>query len=622
MKILGISGYYHDSAAAIICDNKILAAVQEERFTRIKHDAAFPTQSIIYCLQHAGVTLNELDAIVFYDKPFLKFERLLETYYNNAPKGFLSFVKAMPVWLKEKIFLKRLLIAELKKADESFNAGKAKFLFTEHHLAHAASAFYSSKFDEAAIVTIDGVGEWATASISKGTGKDITVIKELHFPDSVGLLYTSFTYFLGFKVNSGEYKLMGLAPYGNINAAQTKKFIDTIEKELVTIFDNGSIKLNQKYFNYTTGLRMIHADLWEKLFGMQLRQPGAVTTLSHCNLALAIQTVTEKIVLLIAKHAKELTAANNICLAGGVALNCVANGKLQRTGLFENIFIQPAAGDAGGALGAALAANHIYFKNERMSTEKASDHLHNAFLGPSFSDIDVEQTIRKYSAIGKMYSSEEERNKVIITYLQAGKIVGLYNGRMEFGPRALGNRSIIADAAQLDMQQKINLSIKFRESFRPFAAITTEEEVNEYFDYDGISPYMLLVHQVNKKWLHQLPENFADLAPLEKLSFPRSTLQAITHVDGSCRIQTCNKQENPAMWNLLEQYKKLTGKAILINTSFNVRGEPIVCTPGESYAGFMSTGMDMLVINNYIFVKHEQPEWKGELSQQKFSGID
>ena len=421
MKILGLSAYYHDSAAAIISGKEILAAVQEERFSRIKNDPGFPVQSIQYCIDYAGTTLNDLDAIVFYDKPFLKFERLLETYYVNAPKGFFSFIKAMPVWLKEKIFLRKIINAELKKIDPTFDRKKVKLLFTEHHLAHAASAFFASSFQEAAILTIDGVGEWATASISIGQDNNIKMLKEMHFPDSVGLLYSAFTYFLGFKVNSGEYKLMGLAPYGNIDATETKAFIDIIENKLVKIFDNGSIKINQEYFNYATGLTMVSNDMWEKIFGIKVRKPEDPITQSHCNLALAIQYITEKIVLLIAAHTKTITGADNICLAGGVALNCVANGKLQQKELFKNIFIQPAAGDAGGAIGAALAANHIYFGEKRMQSLTASDQMKNAFLGPEFSELDVMQMTRKYNAVFKKFESEKDRNQSIINFLSPEK---------------------------------------------------------------------------------------------------------------------------------------------------------------------------------------------------------
>jgi len=622
MNILGISCFYHDSAAAIICNNKLLAAVQEERFSRIKHDAKFPTQSISYCLTYAGITITELDAIVFYDKPFLKFERLLETYYKNAPKGLLSFIKSMPLWLKEKLFLKNILIKELRKIDPAFKASKVNFLFTEHHLAHAASAFFCSPFSASAILTIDGVGEWATASICKGDENKITILKEMHFPDSLGLLYSSFTYFLGFKVNSGEYKLMGLAPYGNIHSPQTSNFINIIENQLVHIYTDGSLKLDQRYFNYSTGLSMVKENLWEDLFGFSIRKNEDKITQSHCNLAMAIQQVTDKIVLLLAKHTKDITGADTICLAGGVALNCVANGKLHDSGLFKDIFIQPAAGDAGGSLGAALATNHIFYNFKRSNIDKGHDLMQNAFLGPEYSDIDILCMTRKYGAVFTRYSELEHQYKVVIDNLQKGKVIGIFRGRMEFGPRALGNRSIIANPTIVDMQNQINLKIKFRESFRPFAAVTTEEDAANYFNINGKSPYMLFVKSLKVKLCHTLPNNFDDMKMEEKQQVIRSEYPAITHVDGSCRIQTCNKIQNPFMWNLLEKYKVISGHALLINTSFNVRGEPIVCTPEEAYKGFMSTGMDMLVLNDFIFLKEEQPEWKDKLTHQIYSKSD
>lgn len=618
MKILGISAYYHDAAAAILCNNTILAAVQEERFSRLKHDANFPANSIQFCLKHSGLKLNELDAIIFYDKPFLKFERLLETYLDYAPKGFRSFVKAMPVWLKDKIFLRKVLSEELIKIDADFKIDKVKILFSEHHLSHAASAFYASPFNDAAILTIDGVGEWATASICTGSGTEIKILKELHFPDSLGLLYSSFAYFLGFKVNSGEYKMMGLAPYGNANSPQTKKFIALIEKELVTIFDNGSILLNQKYFNYATGLTMIHSALWKKLFGTSLRKPSDKIEQIHCNLALAIQLVTEKIIFSIARHVKKLTGADNLCFAGGVALNSVANGKLQKEKIFKNIFIQPAAGDAGGALGAALVANHIYFKQGRIAIETGKDAMQNAYLGPEYSDIEIMQTIRKYNAPYKKFD-DELRNKIVVDYFLQYKVVGWFQGRMEFGPRALGNRSILANPLSGDMQKNLNLKIKFREGFRPFAAVTTEEDVSVYFDCDKIpSPYMLFVHPVNERFRKTLPEDYCNFTMEEKLNTRKSVFSGITHVDFSCRIQTINKKENYALWELLNAFKSATGFALLINTSFNIRGEPIVCTPEEAYAGFMRTGMDVLVMNNFIFVKEEQPAWKETEDINKF----
>ena len=604
MTILGISCFYHDAAAAILQDGKIIAAVQEERFTRKKHDPDFPANAIAYCLLNAGTSLNKLDAIVFYDKPFLKFERLLETYYEHAPHGFLSFVKAMPVWLKEKLFIKNLLKKELKKIDPSFNAQKAKFLFTEHHLAHAASAFFASPFNDAAILTIDGVGEWATASLGIGNGNTIKILKELSFPDSVGLLYSSFTYFLGFKVNSGEYKLMGLAPYGNRNDAQTIHYTESITKELVTIFENGSVLLNQKYFNYATGLKMIHPLPWENLFGMKKRNPEETINQAHCNLALAIQTITEKIVLKMAAHAREITGNDKLCMAGGVALNCVANGKLQNAQIFSDIYIQPAAGDAGGALGAALAAHYIYFKKERSIT---GDAMQNSFLGPEFSVTEIHQTIRKFNAVGNEFNDKRDLINLVAKELMDGKVVGWFNGRMEFGPRALGNRSIIASPLVDDMQARLNQKIKFRENFRPFAPVTTSEDVAAYFNFSGKSPYMLLVHTIKDALRYPLPPAFDSYSPEQKLQYKKSVLPAITHVDFSCRVQTIDKAANEDFWNLLNAFKKASGYAVLINTSFNIRGEPIVCTPEEAYTCFMHTAMDILIMNNFVFLKEQQP---------------
>ena len=609
MKILGISGYYHDAAAALLINDEIIAAAEEERFTRIKHDSSFPANAIQYCLDEGGIGLNDLDAIVFYDKPFLKFERLLETYHRLAPSGIISFLKSMPSWLKEKLFFRKLLKNELLMIDPDFIYKKANILFTEHHLSHAASAFYPSPFEEAAILTIDGVGEWATASIGVGSGNSIKILKELHYPDSVGLLYSSFTYFLGFKVNSGEYKLMGLAPYGNKDAVQTKKFIKIIQSELVNIYENGSIRLHKKYFNYSGGLTMIHTELWESIFNMPIRKAADKITQDHCNLALAIQQVTENIVILMARHAKQITGSSHLCMAGGVALNCVANGLLQKMQIVDKIFIQPASGDSGGALGAALAGNYIYFNRERNIDHSSKDAMKNAYLGPSFSNSDIDRLLKKHQAVGRKYPSVEEINKIVAGYLQEGKVIGYVSGRMEFGPRALGNRSILASPLIADMQKTINLKIKFREGFRPFAAILAENEVAEYFDYNTVSPYMLLVHHINKAYCKELPENYQDLSMEEKLNTIKSVFPAITHVDMSCRIQSLHPSDHPELWSLLQAFKDLTGYAMLINTSFNIRGEPIVCTPEEAYAGMMRTNMDALVMNNYLFLRAEQPKW-------------
>lgn len=610
MLILGISCFYHDSAAAIIRNGEIIAAAQEERFTRIKHDASFPINAIEFCLGTAGLkTMDKLDAIVFYDKPLLKFERLLETYYTFAPKGLVSFIKSMPVWLNEKLFLKNIIHKELK-AFEGYKKGKVKLLFPEHHLSHAASAFYPSPYNNAAILTIDGVGEWATASICRGSGNSIEVLKELHFPHSLGLLYSAFTYFLGFKVNSGEYKLMGLAPYGNAKSARVKEYIDTIKKELVDIKDDGSILLNQHYFTYATGVRMVPDSKWEKLFSMHRRNPEDELAQQHTDLALAIQLVTEEVVLKMAAEAKKLTGSENLCLAGGVALNCVTNGKLQQSGLFKNIFIQPAAGDAGGALGAALAANHIYFGKERIVSEP--DSMKGAFLGPEFPDVTIKKMLRTFvpNAVYTHYTDSNALVKETARLLAEGNVIGWFKGRAEFGPRALGNRSILADPRNPEMQQKLNLKIKFREGFRPFAPSVKEEDAATYFNLKTTSPYMLLTTQVKAGKLKPLPANYTELSIAEKLSIPKSNLPAITHVDGSARVQTVSKATNLPYWQLLEEFEKLTGCGVLINTSFNVRGEPPVLTPEDAYTCFMRTGMDYLVIGNYLFAKNQQPEWK------------
>lgn len=604
MKTLGISCFYHDSAAALIIDGQIVAAMQEERFSRIKHDASFPTQAINFCLSKGGISLAELDAVVFYDKPFLKFERLLETYNNFAPKGLVSFSKSMPIWVQEKLFIKRIIHKELKQF-EGYKRNKIKLLFPEHHLSHAASAFYPSPYTEAAILTIDGVGEWATASIGKGYGNAISVLKELHFPQSVGLLYSAFTYYLGFKVNSGEYKLMGLAPYGNHGSADVAKYIDTIKKELVTICDDGSILLNQAYFSYATGLRMVPDAKWEKLFGIARRNPEGTITQAHCNLALAIQLVTEDIVLKMAAEAKRLTGSDTICLAGGVALNCVANGKLAQSGLFSNIFIQPAAGDAGGALGAALAAHYVYLKQERITQQP--DAMQGAQLGSAYTNLQVKQELDR---LGVVYTElpTNELCKETAKQIAASKVIGWFQGRAEFGPRALGNRSILADPRSEAMQQTLNLKIKFREGFRPFAPAVKTEKAAAYFELNGQSPYMLLTAQVaNRK---PLPDNFELLNIADKLAFAQSDLPAITHVDGSARVQTVAKETNPLFGQLLDCFEAETGCPVLINTSFNVRGEPPVASPYDAYRCFMQTGMDCLVIGNYLLIKEEQPVWK------------
>lgn len=609
-KILGISAFYHDSAAAIVVDGKVIAAAQEERFTREKHTEKFPTNAIIYCLNETGFDLDELDAIVFYDKPFLKFERLLETYYAFAPKGLVSFLTAIPVWLSEKLFLKKRIFDELKNVG-NYDKKKIKLLFTEHHLAHAASAFYTSPFKKSALLTIDGVGEWCTASIGLGEGNQITILKEMEFPHSVGLLYSAVTYFLGFKVNSGEYKLMGLAPYGKIDDLETKSFIEHLKKHLVNIKDDGSIWLNQTYFNYATGLKMVNEKKWKSLFGFARRAPESELTQQHCNLALAIQTVTEEIIIKMATEAKRITDAENLCLAGGVALNCVANGKLLKENIFKEIYIQPAAGDAGGALGAALASYYLYFGKQRVVCEQ-TDEMQGAYLGPEYSDKEIEQMNKKVKASFTYYKNFGELNEIIASKLADGKVVGWFQGRMEFGPRSLGNRSILADARNIEMQKKLNLKIKFREGFRPFAPSVLAEKAPMYFDLNQPSPYMLFVAPIKNECRNILPDYYQQLSISEKLYFNRSAYQPITHVDFSARIQTVHKETNERYWELINEFYKQTGVAMLINTSFNVRGEPIVCNPFDAFQCFMATEMDYLVIGNFVYNKEEQNDWKNQ----------
>jgi len=606
--ILGVSAFYHDSAAALIADGRIIAAAQEERFTRKKHDPSFPAQAIKYVLHEANIDQASVAAVTFYEKPFIKFERLLETYHAFAPKGLPSFVNAMPVWIKEKLFMRRTLEHELRQV----GLGDAVLHFTEHHLSHAASAFYPSPFEEAAILTIDGVGEWATTTISAGKGNTITLLKELHFPHSLGLLYSAFTYYCGFRVNSGEYKLMGLAPYGNPEAQQTRDFIKIIKEHLVDIREDGSLLLNMKYFKYATGLRMTYHKKWEKLFGIPVRNPEDELKQDHMNLALAIQLVTEEIVLKLAQTTRQLTNCRNITLAGGVALNCVANGKLLRAGIFDNLWIQPAAGDAGGAVGAALATWHISMGKERVVQK--GDSMQGAYLGPEFTDKDILKVAGKYNAVFEKTADIQELTSRITKIIDTGKVVGWFQGRMEFGPRALGNRSILGDARNPDMQKKMNLKIKFREGFRPFAPVVPEEDTAEYFNLKTLSPYMLLVAQVNKNICYPSDSESSDL--LHRLYQVRSTLPAITHIDYSARIQTVSRSTNYLFWSLLQEFKKLTGCSVLVNTSFNVRGEPIVCTPDEAYRCFIRTEMDYLVMGNYIFNKeHQPPELKDLLAQ-------
>jgi len=599
--ILGISAYYHDSAAAILVDGQIVAAAQEERFSRVKHDDRFPALAIAFVLDEAGISFEKLSAIVFYEKPILKFERLLETYHAFAPKGFQSFVTAIPLWIKDKLFMKRMLRDELAK----FGKIPCAISFSEHHLSHAASAFYPSPFEEAAILTIDGVGEWATSTIGIGTQNKIKILKELHFPHSVGLLYSAFTYYIGFVVNSGEYKLMGLAPYGIENGTQTIDFKEKILNHLVDIKDDGSIILNMDYFDFATGLKMTNNRKWEQLFGIPPRNQEGEITQAYMNLALAIQQVTEEIVLRMARHAREITGCKNLVMAGGVALNCVANGKILNHKLFDDIWIQPASGDAGGALGAALAG--WYIGSNRSRTLQLPDGMHGSLLGPEFTDKDIQKTIQKYNAKAKHIQDFTELTNETASLLAKGKIVGWFQGRMEYGPRALGNRSILGDARNPEMQRKLNLSIKYREGFRPFAPVVLEEKATEYFDLDRPSPYMLFVGPVKQsRWIAEPDADF-DSPMLKRLYHLRSDIPAVTHVDYSARVQTVHSKTNPRFYQLLKAFADQTGCDVLVNTSFNVRGEPIVCSPDDAYRCFMSTEMDCLVMGNYLFNKEDQP---------------
>jgi len=603
MTILGISAFYHDSAAALIIDGKIVAAAQEERFTRKKHDASFPVNAVHFCLEFANLKLEDVDAIAFYDKPLLKFERLLETYYAFAPSGFMSFHKAVPVWLREKLFHKREIRNGLKEISDSKEAKKIPIRFPDHHLSHAASAFYPSPFEEAAILTIDGVGEWSTASIGKGSGKDIEMFATMNFPHSVGLLYSAFTYYLGFEVNSGEYKLMGLAPYGNPDGERTANYRRLITENLVTIYDDGSIWLNQEFFNYATGLRMAKDDKWQKLFGLKKREAKDEMLSEHCDMALAIQQVTEDIFLKMAATAKEKTGCRNICLAGGVALNSVANGKLIDSGLFDEVFIQPAAGDAGGAVGAALVVYHIFEGKER--TTIRPDAMFGALLGSEYSDEEIGAALKAKGIKYKRVENEQELTDKVSDLIISGNVIGWFQGRMEFGPRALGCRSIIADARNPEMQKKVNLKIKFRESFRPFAPILLKEDLQRYFDVKLPSPYMLQVHRWKDEWHNPLPSNYSSLPWKDKLETVRSEFASVAHVDMSGRIQTVSKESNPKMHLLLSKMKEKTGHGLTINTSFNVNNEPIVCSPLDAINGFLNTEMDVLAIGSFIALKKD-----------------
>lgn len=597
MYILGISAYYHDSAAVLLQDATILVAVQEERFTRIKNDASFPSNAIQYCIQKAGIELKDIDAITFYDKPLLKFERIVETFLAIAPKGFRTFVQFVPLWLKEKLFLKSLLKKELHKI-APIDFKKTKLLFTEHHLSHAAACYFTSTFKEAAIVTIDGVGEWATTSICYGSGTHIEVIEEVRFPDSIGLLYSSFTYFLGFKVNSAEYKVMGLAPYASRNSEAVQKFYLLIKNNLIHCLEDGSYRLNMEFFSFHYALRMIEAKKWETLFGLKRRVETDELNIMHAALASALQIIVEEMVYNICENAKKLTGSDNLCLSGGVALNCVANSMLAQKKLFKNIFIQPAAGDAGGALGAALATHYIYFNNNR-NHWAAFD----PYLGYSIDENEVKILCTTQASESYTKYPENDLLEIVAKALAAGKIVGWVQGPMEWGPRALGNRSILASATVVDMQQKINLQIKKREGFRPFAPVVLEEDAKNYFEIDEASPYMMYTVPLIPEIRKNLPASFEDFNINQKLSCHKSNFPAITHVDFSARVQTVNKEQNRLLYLLLQRYKKETGDAILVNTSFNVRGEPIVMNAQQAFECFKHTDMDLLVINDTLFRK-------------------
>jgi carbamoyltransferase len=611
--ILGISAYYHDSAAALLVDGEIVAAAQEERFTRKKHDSSFPVNAVRYVLQEAGISYDTLAAVAFYDKPFLKFERLLETYHAFAPRGLASFGSAIPVWIKEKLFMKKLLRDSLAE----FGNARVPIFYPEHHLSHAASAFYPSRFRDAAILTVDGVGEWATAVIAHGQENKISVLRELDFPHSIGLLYSAFTYYAGFMVNSGEYKLMGLAPYGNPDSTQVADFKDKIVTHLVDIRPDGSIVLNMAYFEYATGLKMVNETKWRQLFGIPRRSPESDLSQVYMDMALAIQQVTEEIVLRLARTAREVTNSKYLVLAGGVALNCVVNGKILKSGIFEDLWIQPAAGVAGGALGAAYAVWHIGMGQERNLTGRI-DAMKGSYLGPEFSDKDVQRTIDRTGGRACRYDDVRELVQVVAPFLAAGQVVGWFQGRMEFGPRALGNRSILGDARSPEMQKKMNLKIKYREGFRPFAPSVLEGDSKEYFEIDRPSPYMLLVVPVRSERRRALPRGYNELALYDRLYFLRSDVPSVTHIDYSARVQSVSQDTNPRYWQLIQEFKKLTGYGLIVNTSFNVRGEPVVCTPDDAYRCFMRTEMDVLVVGNYVFEKKDQPvlaeshDWRTE----------
>ncbi|NND69355.1 MAG: carbamoyltransferase [Halioglobus sp.] len=596
--ILGLSAYYHDSAAALLVDGVITAAAQEERFTRKKHDPGFPAKAINYCLEEAGITLADVDEVVFYDKPLVKFERLLETYLSYAPNGIRSFIAAMPVWLKEKLYLKSTLKRELTELGGLKKDELPALLFAEHHQSHAASAFFPSPFEEAAVMCLDGVGEWATTSVWKGSGNKLDALWEIDFPHSLGLLYSAFTYYTGFKVNSGEYKLMGLAPYGD------PKYTDLITDHLLDLKEDGTFRLDMSYFNYCTGLTMTNSK-FDKLFGGPPRQPESEVSQKEMDIAASIQKVTEEVVLRLARTVREETGCKNLCLAGGVALNCVANGELLRAKIFDDLWIQPAAGDAGGALGAALIS--WYQRHDNARTVDTNDSMRGSYLGPDFGSDAAREEL---DAAGAVYRemNETELMPELADILANENVVGWFQGRMEFGPRALGGRSIIGDPRSKKMQSVMNLKIKYRESFRPFAPSVLNEDVSHYFEQESPSPYMLLVAPVSEAIRYPMTEEQQKLFGIEKLNVPRSELPSITHVDYSARIQTVHEHTNPRYHSLISSFKEKTGCGVVVNTSFNVRGEPIVCTPTDAYRCFMRTEMDYLVVGNFLMAKPDQPE--------------
>ena len=607
MLILGISAFYHDSAAVLLDDGAIVAAAQEERFTRKKHDSSYPRNAIDYCLQEAGIDLNAVDYVAFYDKPFLKFERLLETYVALAPRGLKSFQMAMPLWLKEKLFQKHLLVKELS-AHGASNAGD-NLLFSEHHFSHAASAFFPSPFDEAVVLTLDGVGEWTTTAVAIGKGSELRIVKEIHFPHSIGLLYSAFTYYAGFKVNSGEYKVMGLAPYGE------PRFKDLILENIVDLKNDGSFRLDQSYFDYCTGLTMTNGK-FSRLFGEPVRKPDTdPLTQFHMDLAASIQAVTEEVVLRLTRSLAAEYGIPNLCMAGGVALNCVANGKILSDGAFQDLWIQPAAGDAGGAIGAALAAYHTELKQPREKV--GADRMQGAYLGPSFEQNDIEKRLEEAGAIFHSLTNEEMIEQTAQA-LADGKAVGWFQGRMEFGPRSLGGRSILGDPRSPEMQRILNLKVKYRESFRPFAPSVLREEISNWFEMEYDSPYMLLVANVKKEIRRQMTPEEEALFGIDKLNVVRSEIPAVTHVDYSARIQTVHEETNPHYHSLIKAFQEKTGCPVIVNTSFNVRGEPIVCTPEDAFRCFMGTGIEILACGNSFLRKEDQNEKLAQDYQNKY----